>query len=298
MRRARTNATILALSVLVLGVASVAVATGDETPPGFLGSGPEFPAVEVPAPEVSDFYVVEPSVPVAYIATGLNFPDALAAGPPAALGNGPVLLVKTDWIPPAVETELSRLNPDKIVISGGSDVVSDGVAAQLSTYASTGVVERLEGPTRYETAVEVSKANFPAAPIGVAADSIFATVHILDTCTDYDGLAVVIAPPVAGTVVIHANVMIEIDHSEGTYDEVLVGIRSSPTDCTFDAGFDGAIWEPSSSPTRTLYSTLPLIHIAEVDPGMNWFYVTGIRASGLSAAFYWGGMDAMFYPNP
>ncbi len=72
-----------------------------------------------------------PGVPVAYVATGAGFPDALAGGPAAADQGGPLLLVARDSVPPATAAELGRLRPGRIVVLGGSSVVSDGVAAAL-----------------------------------------------------------------------------------------------------------------------------------------------------------------------
>ena len=73
-------------------------------------------------------------VPVAYVATGMNFPDALAGGPVAAINGGPILLVTKDTIPDATATELTRLAPQEIVILGGTGVVSIGLEAQLALY--------------------------------------------------------------------------------------------------------------------------------------------------------------------
>ena len=75
-----------------------------------------------------------PLVPVAYIAVGSNFPDALAGGPVAALNKGPILLVTTDTIPAATATELTRLRPKTIVILGGTGVVSPAVETQLASF--------------------------------------------------------------------------------------------------------------------------------------------------------------------
>jgi hypothetical protein len=100
------------------------------------------------------------STPVVYVATGENFPDALGAAAAAAVQGGPVLLVQNTSIPAATAGELARLKPDVIYVAGGSDVVSDAVFDQLKAYAPS--VIRVEGRTRYETAVEVSKSAFPA----------------------------------------------------------------------------------------------------------------------------------------
>ncbi len=84
-----------------------------------------------------------------YVANGSNFPDALAAGPAAAIRNAPLLLVNRDSVPQVVRNEITRLFPGTIYIVGGTGAVSSTVAAQL---ASTGAdIVRLAGPDRYAT---------------------------------------------------------------------------------------------------------------------------------------------------
>ena len=109
-------------------------------------------------------------VPVAYVATGANFPDALAGGPAAARSGAPILLVTDIAVPSATAAELNRLRPARIVVLGGAGVVSDGVVAALDAYDAGGGVSRLAGVDRYETAATVSAATFaPGAPIAVIA---------------------------------------------------------------------------------------------------------------------------------
>ena len=111
-----------------------------------------------------------PGVPVAYLATGLNFPDALAAGPVAARAGGPILLVTRDAIPSATAGELSRLRPVRIVVLGGSGAVGDGVLAAARGYATGGSVTRLAGVDRYATAAAVSASAFaPGIPVAYVA---------------------------------------------------------------------------------------------------------------------------------
>ena len=98
---------------------------------------------------------------VAYLATGANFPDALAGGVLAARSGGPILLVRRDEIPPATAAELARLHPERVVILGGSGVVSDAVATAAAGYTSLGRADRLAGADRFETAAQVSRAGFP-----------------------------------------------------------------------------------------------------------------------------------------
>ncbi|MCA1569268.1 MAG: cell wall-binding repeat-containing protein [Chloroflexi bacterium] len=106
-------------------------------------------------------------VPVAYVATGAAFPDALAAGAAAAHHDGPVLLVTARGVPQATATELSRLAPSTIKVVGGPSVVSDDVLQTLRAYATSGVVERIAGANRYATAASVSADTF-ASQVPVA----------------------------------------------------------------------------------------------------------------------------------
>lgn len=97
--------------------------------------------------------------PVAYVATGRSFPDALTAGAAAARLGGPVLLVDRDRIPTSIRTELGRLAPKRIVVVGGTSVVSDAVLAALRAYTTGGVI-RQAGADRYATAAAISAATF------------------------------------------------------------------------------------------------------------------------------------------
>ena len=90
-----------------------------------------------------------PGVPVVYVANGLNWPDALSAGPAAAYLGGPLLLVTPDQLPAVVKTELERLRPQRIVVVGGPVSVSDATFAQISTLAPA--VLRVGGADRYAT---------------------------------------------------------------------------------------------------------------------------------------------------
>jgi cell wall-associated NlpC family hydrolase len=99
-----------------------------------------------------------PGVGAVYVASGLSFPDALAAAPRAAADGAPVLLVKPHEVPAVVATELGRLAPKKVVVLGGPETVSDAVAASLGAYAP---VTRVAGPDRYSTAAQLAS-TFPA----------------------------------------------------------------------------------------------------------------------------------------
>ena len=102
--------------------------------------------------------VFSASTTLVYVATGENFPDALAAGAAAGLKNAPVLLTAFGSLPSATRGELNRLKPDEIIVLGGTAAVSSIVEGQLKAYASK--VRRLSGIDRYTTAAAISADAF------------------------------------------------------------------------------------------------------------------------------------------
>jgi putative cell wall-binding protein len=90
---------------------------------------------------------------VAILASGENFPDALAAAGLAGSYGAPLLLTRTASLPSYTTDALSDLGVTDVIIVGGSGAVSDAVA---NTLDATYDVSRIWGPTRYETAAEVA----------------------------------------------------------------------------------------------------------------------------------------------
>ncbi len=105
--------------------------------------------------------VFAPDAPVAFIATGLDFPDSLAGGPAAARRRAPILLTAPARLPQATRDELIRLKPKEIIVLGGRSVVADAVAQELDAFTA-GPVTRLAGADRYATAALISARHFPA----------------------------------------------------------------------------------------------------------------------------------------
>jgi putative cell wall-binding protein len=99
-------------------------------------------------------------VPVAYIATGLNFPDALAAAAAAARNGGPLLLTAPDALPEVIGEELRRLAPQEIIVAGGEMSVSAAVFTALNEIAPT---VRHGGVDRFATAELLNVDAFESA---------------------------------------------------------------------------------------------------------------------------------------
>lgn len=97
-----------------------------------------------------------------FVASGESFADALG-GSAAASGDPstPLLLTARDVLPTATASELERLDPDEIVIVGGTGAVGAGVEQALRAIAP---VTRHAGVDRYETAAIIAEETFRSVP--------------------------------------------------------------------------------------------------------------------------------------
>uniref|UniRef100_UPI0018E59981 cell wall-binding repeat-containing protein n=1 Tax=Homoserinimonas sp. OAct 916 TaxID=2211450 RepID=UPI0018E59981 len=94
----------------------------------------------------------------AYITTGMDFPDALAAAPAAAHFNGPVILVpgKNTSLDAATTKLVKDLGVKTAKIAGGTAIVSSGIQSALKSQLGAGNVQRLFGTDRYATAAKIN----------------------------------------------------------------------------------------------------------------------------------------------
>lgn len=114
---------------------------------------------------IAGTYAAAGATDTVFIATGVNFPDALAGAAAAGKIRAPVLLVQPNAIPTIVSNQLTRIKPNKIVILGSTGAVSAGVEAQLHAYAPS--VSRLGGADRYATAKLVAQTYWPSGSANV-----------------------------------------------------------------------------------------------------------------------------------
>lgn len=121
------------------------------------------------AAQVAMFYGLAPGQTVgtvqgqrtAVMATGANFPDALAVGPIAAAADLPLVLTPLHHSHPATEHALARLGIERIHLIGGPGAVSEAVAQHYRNLGYT--VERQAGPNRMATAAllaDIAKHDF------------------------------------------------------------------------------------------------------------------------------------------
>jgi CSLREA domain-containing protein len=90
----------------------------------------------------------------AVIASGQQFPDALAGSYLAGVFEAPVLLVAVDTATDDTLAALEALEVTDLVVLGGDAVIGDDVISTLET--SYDIAERFAGATRYETAAEIA----------------------------------------------------------------------------------------------------------------------------------------------
>ncbi len=107
------------------------------------------------------------------IASGADFPDALAASAPAARRALPILLTDPAGLPESTTAALDALRPERAIVVGGTGAVGEAVERALVDRGLD--VQRLAGPTRYETALAVAEALAPGATaVGLVSGTSFA----------------------------------------------------------------------------------------------------------------------------
>lgn len=94
-----------------------------------------------------------------FLATGLNYPDALAGGPVAGLNGSPVLLTHPEWLPASTNAAITRLAPRRVVILGGPAAIAPAIEETLRTRFPE--VIRLAGADRFATAEAIAEWQFP-----------------------------------------------------------------------------------------------------------------------------------------
>lgn len=179
-----------------------------------------------------------PGVPVAYVASGANFPDALAASAAAAQLGGPVLLTAPTALPAATRAELDRLNPQRIIVVGSTGAISEAVKTAVGAYAPT--TTRLGGGDRYETAAAIARDLAAAGSVHLAG--------IATGVTFPDGLA-------AGPVVAAEGGVLLLTPATLTPAVAEEVVRGDPDSVLF-AGLEGAVSAGVANAVAALFAPL------------------------------------------
>lgn len=86
------------------------------------------------------------------VASGMNFPDALAMSPIAARKNMPILLTDTAALTTVTADAIGSIGASSTIIVGGSGAVSEAVEESVATLVPDSRPLRLQGVDRWETA--------------------------------------------------------------------------------------------------------------------------------------------------
>ena len=96
----------------------------------------------------------------AVLASGTNYPDALAASSLAGDRNAPILLTDPNSLSEETKARLRRINPQILFIVGGEAAVSSKVEKSVEELLGEScTVIRLAGQTRYDTSLHVASLN-------------------------------------------------------------------------------------------------------------------------------------------
>lgn len=153
----------------------------------------------------------------AVLATGFNFPDALAVGPLSFAGVHPVLLTRVDTLPADTQAVLEdeALGVEQVVILGGTEAISASVEQTVADDLQLEVI-RVAGADRTETAVRV-------AELTAAANENFAFTGEQDALSITNGRnfpdALALAPHAAGraSTIVLANTPDDIGTTTATF---------------------------------------------------------------------------------
>ena len=131
-----------------------------------------------------------------YLASGVKFPDALAAAPVVAAEGGHLLLTRPDVLPAVVAQRIRELAPSEIVVVGSAASISEQVVAEAVAAAdSAPAVERLGGAGRVETSLlllERLRETGPVDHVWIASGANFPDALVAASVAGLQGQAVVL----------------------------------------------------------------------------------------------------------
>jgi hypothetical protein len=117
-------------------------------------------------------------------------------------------------------------------------------------------------------------------------------------CSNYAAANITITAPVAGKVLVRANLGVTLSHTTGSQNDLYANLASTATDCVQAYGYRNYWVLSSPEPTGTYYQMIPLSNIFTVAAGANTFYLNAQHTGGTGThSFQFAGVDATFIPN-
>lgn len=128
------------------------------TPPTVVTLPADPNAISRLVPTAQNVFVVASNAPI----------DAVLAASAGGVAGGLVLAADFDRVSEATLAEISRLDPEVIILVGGEDRLSVEVQEQLEANFPGTIVERVAGADRFETAVAVSRRFHPTGASNIS----------------------------------------------------------------------------------------------------------------------------------
>ncbi len=136
--------------------------------------------------------------PSVYLTSGAGFADAVSAAPAAARDGGPVLLTRALILPAATRAELIRLAPSRVVLVGGTSVVSNAIWVAIRTALPNVALSRIAGTDRFGTSAAIAATFAADVPIIYAASGLaFPDALAAAAAAGAQGAPVLITAPTA-----------------------------------------------------------------------------------------------------
>lgn len=104
------------------------------------------------------------------LASGNQFPDALAAGSYAAKEGHPILLTDGTRLTKTTMDYITEGGVDNIILVGGTSVISEALETQLKAMGIT--ITRKSGKNRFDTSLEITKSYFENAEMAIVANGM------------------------------------------------------------------------------------------------------------------------------
>lgn len=134
------------------------------------------------------------------LASGANYPDALAASALAGDLNAPIMLTDPNGLSSETEQRIQNFKPSRVYIIGGKAAVSASVERRVAQLAGSGAnIHRIAGDTRYDTSLKVaSSLSNPSDTIIVTTGTNYADALSISPYAFATGSPVVLSSPSSG----------------------------------------------------------------------------------------------------
>ena len=159
------------------------------------------------------------------LASGANYPDALAASALAGDLNAPIMLTDPNGLSTETEWRIQNLKPARVYIIGGNAAVSAKVERRIAQLiGSEANIQRIAGDTRYDTSLKVaSSLSNPSDTVIVTTGTNYADALSISPYAFATGSPVVLCNPSSGL----SNSALKAIKKAGYKKAVIVGGTSA-----------------------------------------------------------------------